>query len=246
MADGLTAQQQRRVIESVSEPKYDVERFLAPRIEAPHVLNIEHEPLSKDERPLECNRMDLYFVASGDLASVSDPDFLSQVFDIDPQTEESKQLSAEELAQAGIDPATINPQHESFSRVAATIFERIELSGVGHSLWSQTEDSILLAVHIDQRFDRSADLAARWERFERQDDGSMKSAETGAYPGAGAYLKITRLEEPAGRLFIEAHGVLLEPYSWFRGRSLLVSKLPPAVRSQVKEIRRRAAKASRQ
>ncbi len=243
MPDRLTADEQETVLKKVAEPRYPLQRFTAPRIEAPHVLEIEHQPLDDSKQPLERNQLDLYFVAQGTLEDVSDPEFLKQVFAIEEADQAAGKLAAESLSQADIDPAQLNDERESYNRLDTMIFDRIHLTGVGHSFWSKTTESILFAVHVDRRFNKDPDLAANWERFERQEDGSMKPAEAGEYPGAGAYLKITQLKGRPGQLFIEAHGVLLEPYSWFRGRSLLVSKLPPLIRSQVKDIRRRSQRA---
>lgn len=243
MPDGLTADEQEAVLKKVAEPRYPLQRFTAPRVEAPHVLEIEHQPLDDSQKPLERNQLDLYFVAQGTLQDVADPEFLKQVFAIEEADQAAEKLSAETLSQAGIDPAQLNDEREFYNRLDAMIFDRIHLTGVGHSFWSKTAESILFAVHVDRRFNQDPSLAASWERFERQEDGSMQPAEEGEYPGAGAYLKITQLNGRPGQLFIEAHGVLLEPYSWFRGRSLLVSKLPPLIRSQVKDIRRRSQRA---
>ena len=58
------------------------------------------------------------------------------------------------------------------------------------------------------------------------------------YGGAGFYLKITRLHEPAGAIFIEQHVVFAEPAGWFAGANLLRSKLPTAVQINVRAMRR--------
>ena len=58
------------------------------------------------------------------------------------------------------------------------------------------------------------------------------------YGGAGMYLKITKLHEPAGALFVEQHIVFAEPTGWFDGANLLRSKLPLVVQSNVRDMRR--------
>jgi hypothetical protein len=246
MPDGLTKAEQAAVIAEVSRPRYTPERLLSASVSAPHVLRIEHQPLDpSDPRSTVINRMTLYFTVAASLEAVSDPEFLNQIFELREEEAGRTTVPARQLRAAGIEPPDDDERREYYTPIETTLFDRIELRGVGHSRWSRTEDSILSALHVDQRFSGEPVLAARWRRFERQDDGTMEPVETGDFPGAGVYVKITRLRGTPGKLFVEAHGVLLEPYSWFRGRSLIVSKLPPAIRSEVHAIRRRALRASR-
>jgi hypothetical protein len=60
--------------------------------------------------------------------------------------------------------------------------------------------------------------------------------------GAGFYLKVTRLAEPAGALFVEQHVVFAEPAGWFGGANLLRPKLPLAVQDRVRAMRAEWAK----
>jgi len=56
-------------------------------------------------------------------------------------------------------------------------------------------------------------------------------------------MKITRLAEPAGALFVEQHIVFAEPTGWFGGANLLRSKLPPVVQYAIRTTRQEWAKA---
>ena len=60
------------------------------------------------------------------------------------------------------------------------------------------------------------------------------------------YLKITKLKEPEGALFIEQHIVFVEPHGWFGGERTLTSKLPQAVKVTVKNMRVELDRASKQ
>ena len=57
-------------------------------------------------------------------------------------------------------------------------------------------------------------------------------------------MKMTKLHEPAGAIFCEAHVIYAEPHGWFDGANLLRSKLPAAVQTEVRSLRREMLKAS--
>jgi hypothetical protein len=57
-------------------------------------------------------------------------------------------------------------------------------------------------------------------------------------------MKITKLKEPAGAIFIEQHIIFAEPTGWFNGANYLRSKLPFAVQKQARNIRGEWGKAS--
>jgi hypothetical protein len=51
-------------------------------------------------------------------------------------------------------------------------------------------------------------------------------------------MKLTRLREPAGAVFVEGHVIFAEPKGWFDGENVLRSKLPLGVQNQVRALRR--------
>ena len=253
MGDQLTASEQMRVLQQVAGNRYDVADLLRPSVVAPTVLELDRQAISSGSHPDELQTMDLYFAGRGNLEAISDRDFLSQIVDTgsdgerndDGEEGSSRQVTGAELsAVLGSDiEAAVDQNHEFYNEVETTIFDRIHLSGVGRTFWSRTDDSIVLAMTFDPRFNEVEQLASRWERFERQEAGRLASVQTGQFAGGGVYLKITQLKERSNRLFIEAHGALIEPYDWFRGANLLGSKLPPAIQSQVRDLRRRSLRA---
>ena len=70
------------------------------------------------------------------------------------------------------------------------------------------------------------------------------AGESVPYDGAGLYMKITALAQPADAVFVECHIVGIEPQGWFNGANLLLSKLPPAIQNQVRSSRRAMGKIS--
>ena len=65
----------------------------------------------------------------------------------------------------------------------------------------------------------------------------MKHGPASPYGGSGMYVKITKLAEPVGAVFVEQHIVYSEPTGWFDGANLLRSKLPPVVTISVRRMR---------
>ncbi|TVQ02963.1 MAG: hypothetical protein EA381_02315 [Planctomycetaceae bacterium] len=129
---------------------------------------------------------------------------------------------------------------ESYRWVQAELFSRVRISGVVHSYWTRDGDSILWAVRTDERFSSQPDLKLSWERMERQAAGDLKVVERGDWAGGGAYLRISRWADDPKVLICEAELAWVEPRAWFGGSNLIASKLPPAIQSQVREIRRAA------
>lgn len=226
--------------------KYSTEAFMQGSPSAPYLLTIDRKESSSSNGKLMETRMHLYFVAQGNLLLASDPQFLDSIFQLQSDSEGSaNSLSPEQFQRIGFDPQNKLSSQEYFKLVDGRLFDRIRISGLVRSYWSKTDHSIVSAIAFDQRFAESPDLTALWERFERQEDGSLKAAEQGKLEGLGLYVKITPLNSSTDLLFIEVHGLLLEPYSWFQGANLIGSKLPPAVRNQVQAIRRSTIKAMR-
>ena len=60
-------------------------------------------------------------------------------------------------------------------------------------------------------------------------------------------MKLTRLADPDGAVFVEYHGVYNEPSGWFPGEeNLLRSKLPLVVQQEVKQFRVKLSNASKE
>ncbi len=239
--DGQSAAEQHTSLLRLIEEKYALDRFLSPSVFAPHALRMERE---KGSDGWVAMRVAVIFAAEGRLDAISSSRFVNQLVPVDDEAA-SRELLASELAAAGVELESRDPQREFFHRVRGKLFDRVEFRGVSRSYWTQSEDSILLALQFDARFDSIDELRATWERFERGADGSLQPVEDGVFPGGGLFIKITQLKEPTDRLIVEARMMLVEPLAWFGGSNLIGSKLPPAVQSEVREIRRKVLRESR-
>jgi hypothetical protein len=122
---------------------------------------------------------------------------------------------------------------------------QVELTVVGRSYWSRTEDSIVTAAMVDPRFTGDSKFANVWRPLTRAPNGQMQKGPPQPYRGAGLYMKITKLAEPAGALFVEAHIVYAEPHGWFDGQNQLGAKLPAVTQQKVREMRQEMLRAAK-
>lgn len=239
LADGLTATAQRKVIEAIAGERHTWDSFTRRAVVTPFVLKISQDDAS-DQRI--GRRVDLWFVAYGDLRSLGSDEFLNRQFKsaVAADAENSARvrlLTNSDLAQRGLAP----PQNAEDSRYLAaefTLLERVRLSATTRSVKTETQDSIMVASVLDPRFTEDAEFPNRWQSITRDDAGRRKLGAPQPYTGLGSYVKATRLSAPEGALFIEYHVAFAEPRGWFNGANLLRSKLPIVAQDAVRKFRR--------
>lgn len=256
-SDGQTAEQQRIELARAGGERYSVEALLRPSPLAPHVLQMERRPL--EAQATIAQRVRVVFTLQGDLETFAQEAFLNSLLAGGDESEEaaggSRALSDEELQAAGVERQSAAAPSEAgtppdrwgqehYRLIDGELFSRVRFSGVVRSFATRNDDSVLLALRFDDRFAQVPGLAGVWQRLERDQAGVLRIAEQGDFLGGGAYIKITRWREDPQRLVLEAELMLLEPQAWFGGSNLLGSKLPPAIQSQVREIRRAALRAA--
>lgn len=245
MTDGLDAGAQREAIESVVGSAYPLELFMRNSTVAPQIIRMDDVPLVGDKGRIR--RVGVWFVAYGDLETIASKDFLQGLLSSQSGSEESDEeghaLTADELAKRGITIAPEAADHEGYGFGSFELLNKVKISGVMHSYWSKTDDSIVAASQLDPRFVGDPEFPDQWRPIERLGDGGERLGEPRPYCGSGQYLKITRLAQPAGALFVEIHAAYVEPEGWFGGTNLLTSKIPAVVQNQVRTVRRELLKA---
>jgi hypothetical protein len=259
--DHQSAEQQLAVLRQVGGDRHPVEALLRPNVLTPHVLTMERQPLG--EYDAIAQRVSVVFALRGELEMFTRESFLDSLLSgaaqadgddsagtaavsITADDQVSRGLTAEELRAAGItppDPQQDDRSSQHFRLVRGELFSRVKFSGVVQSYATRTDQSVLLAIRFDNRFPNVPGLRGVWQRLERDDAGRMQVAQQGDFLGGGAYVKITRWQDDPQLLLFEAEMLLLEPHAWFGGSNLLGSKLPPAIQSQVRAIRRSALRA---
>jgi hypothetical protein len=237
MPDDLDAKAQQAVLRKLLADDIDIDNFLAESVTAPQLLKLPDQ--KQGDRAAQAHSLDLYFVAHGDLDALAEKTVLDRLVGRERGSEKSRTLTSEELKLRKIVIAEEAARHESFSYGQANILVRVQVRAVGHSFWSRGPVSIVLAAKTDDRFDGDPEFPNQWRALIKgAPDEEVKVGPPQPYRGAAYYVKITRLEEPAGAVFVEAHVVFTEPTQWFDGENPLRSKLPAATMSLVRQFRR--------
>jgi hypothetical protein len=242
LADGLDAPEQRKAIETITDGTRTFEAITRQSVVAPFILKIENAPDPKST----LRAVDLYFVVYGKLSNISEEGLRKAGQDETPGTDpvlasEVQELESETLAERNI---TLAGEQERIVHSVFPLFDRVRIAATLRTYETRSEESILLAGQIDERFAKDPKYPNLWQSLVRDDAGKLKlDPKTNAYAGSGFFAKATELKEPAGALFIEYHIVFDEPQGWFGGANLLRSKLPIAAQDQIRTLRRRIEKA---
>ncbi len=241
MADGLDAAAQREVIERVAGPRRRVEDFLRDAVVAPFALTIDEVEMEGVERPPR--RLDLGYVAYGKLAHFYSEEFFERLVHLASSERRSRYplksgvLSDEEVRARGLKTLEGENLKERFAYATVALFDRVLLSTTRRVVVTRSEESIVVATIVDPRFAGDAEYPNQWRSIDVDARGDFTLGEPQPYTCAASYVKITRLKEPGGALFLEHHQVFAEPEGWFGGRNLLRSKLPLAVQDTVRKLR---------
>lgn len=235
MSDGLDAAGQKAVIMKLIENDYSWDNFTRKSIVTPQILKLRDAMPTDPKAP--ARGVDIWFIAYGDLAATEDEKFLERLLNVGRGDGKSKSLTAEELAKRKITLSPEAAKYEGYGQVEFDFLNKVRLKVTGHSMWSRTPESVVAAAMVDPRFLSDPEFPNDWRSLDKRASG-LKVGPPNPYAGAGFYLKITRLAEPAGSLFVEQHVVFTEPAGWFNGANLLRSKLPPLVQNNVRNMRR--------
>ena len=242
MPDGLAPAAQRSVIEGVIGRSHTFDNFTRRSTVAPQVLNIE--PVAGGDDANRTWRVDVFFVAYGSLDSIANKEFIEGLLtSSDDAKGDGKELSAADLAKRDIRLETGAEKHEGYGYGTFELLNKVRLSGTTHSYWTRSDDSIVATSLLDTRFTGDKEFANQWRPLTRGMNGRIEVGAAQPYSGSGNYIKMTRLADIEGALFIEAHAAYVEPHGWFNGAGLLRSKLPIVVQDQVRKFRKELLKA---
>jgi hypothetical protein len=235
MADGLDAAGQARVLKKIVGNRFSVKDFTGKVGTAPHVFEVRKIAAASSDA-FRTYAVDTSFVAYGKLDQVASKNFLE---DLHKKQKDRKVhvLSAKELEKRKLKAESTDQRDERFSHGTFLVLDRIEVSAALQTVVTRHADSLLAVTQIDPRFDKDAEFPNRWRKITIDEDSQRKLGPTHAYTGAGGYLKITRLHEPKGAMFVEYHLVYQEPKGWFNGADPLTTKLPAIIQSEVRTFR---------
>lgn len=239
MAPGLPAAERAAALKQAAG-KYSMDRWMRDSIVAPFVF--DKTTLKDDSGQRVGYRLDLWFVAYGDLAAVEERGLFAEMLGADADDKDAGgPLTEAELAARDIQLPSDAGVARQLVRYSVPVMDRVQVAGVVRTESVRGEDFLLGFSQIDERFNQDDQLANRWWSIE--EGGQPAEAQAQPYSGFAGYAIATELAEPKGALLIECHAVIHEPYGWFAGRSLLSSKLPLLVQDNVRQFRRSLAKA---
>jgi hypothetical protein len=242
LPDGASPAKQQAVLDKLSA---DFPRGLLTRksLNAPYVLKIRSLPGKGGKR--RGHTLDLWFVAHGKLADVEKKKTLDQLLGLDRRgksASKTEYLSAKQLAARKLKvPAGTNPE-ERYSKLNTILVDKVQLTGVTHSMTTRTPKSVTAASVLDERFGKDKEFPNVWRLVKSLPSEKLRVGLPKPYAGFGGYVKVTELSKPAGALLVEMHFAFHEPYGWFSGHNVLGSKLPLAIKDSVQTFRRRLSK----
>jgi hypothetical protein len=185
--------------------------------------------------------VELFFIIYADLDKVSDEQFIRA----QAESETKDKDNSQQTKFVTLTPADLNARQISLGRdehyfaLDTNLFDRVRVTGTLHARQTRTPDSVLVAMLLDSRFEHDEKYPDTWRSLSRDEAGKLKAGPPRPYQGVGAYIKATRLKEPAGAIFVESHIVFNEPADWFGGSNFLRSKLPIVTQDAVRNLRRR-------
>lgn len=245
MPDGLDAAGQKAALKSIADTNHPVTALVHKNVNAPFQVKTQTEANAAGERT--GRRIDLYFVVYGDLDEITKEGFFQEHFALgaDKKKPETKtgDLPEAALKKRGLTSKKDDTYRETYAFSQFGILERVQVSGTGHIGETKTKESVLLASILDPKFIDDPEYPNQWRSIKQDPAGGKdKLGDPNPYSGYGAYVKITRLQEPPDALFIEFHLVFDEPQGWFNGANLLGSKVPTIASDSIRDFRRELMK----
>jgi hypothetical protein len=233
MPDGLDAAAQKAIITKLIAEDYDYDTFTRKSQVAPLVLRINDLKAANAREPVR--GLDTYFVAYVDLKAFDDETFLDRSLNVGKgEGGKGKAITKDDLARRGI--TVVDEKREGYGQIEFDFLEKVRLKLTGHAMSSKTAGSVVAAADVDPRFTNDKEFPNQWQSLSKE-SGTLAAGPPQPYGGAGMYIKITKLAEPAGAVFVEQHVVFVEPQGWFNGANLLRSKLPPVTTVNVRRMR---------
>lgn len=236
LTDKLDKQAQLDAIKKLAGDDYPLDELLRSSIVAPHILKFRDIDVGD---PSKIGRgVDLWFVAYGNLDKLTPAQLQSQLMS-SRKDNKMVELKEADLTRRGIKVG--KDAEETYVHTVAGILDRVQVSSTNHTVITRDKGSIVMAARLDPRFNKDADFPNQWRSITIVDD-KEKLGEAQPYEGAGVYIRLTRLHEPAGAVFIEVHQAFVEPKAWFNAPGMLKSKLPIVIQSEVRSFRKELAK----
>lgn len=255
LADGLDANAQKAAIEAAVKPAEANKKgktfaeLSVKKEDAPFVLK-KAEIIPKTT----AYRVDLYFIAHGDMSVMLEEGFFKDQMEAevkekpkDGPHDEAAFLTDEELAARNLSVADGPDRRESFLHSTSVVLDRVQVRGTSRAFQTQSDESLIVATTVAAMFNKDEQYPNEYQLIVKDKSGKLKlEPKKTPYSSGASFVKVTRLVEPAGALFIEFHMIYDEPKDWFNGKGILRSKFGDAARDRVPSFRRKLTSATEQ
>jgi hypothetical protein len=236
MPDGLDGAKQMAILKQLVPNANDFAEFTRKSIVASQVVKIGDVKL--DQPNTRGRSVDVWCIAYGDFKLLEDDKFLDKLTTSNKSSgAKSAELTPKDLEKRNITIPKANQGKEVYGHIEFDFLEKVRLKVTGHAMWTRNPDSVVAAAQIDPRFQDDKEFPNQWRSIIKE-AGQVKLGDPNPWSSAAMYLKVTKLQEPAGAVFVEQHIIFAEPTGWFEGTNLLTSKLPIAVQENVRTLRR--------
>ncbi|MGA2798752.1 MAG: hypothetical protein ABSE63_14320 [Thermoguttaceae bacterium] len=249
MTDALDAASQKAAIEKIAGGRYTFEDLAQKTTNAPVMIRMRTLKAAEGESAT-IRAIDVWFVAHGKWDTMNSKDFqdsLAKGKDAEGENQmvsKSGILTDEEMQKRKLKLETPEGQEAKFVYATFSLFDQVEVSATRYVVVTRDKSDLLAAARIDGRFAKDAEYPNQWRPILRDAAANISLGPPQPYSGAGAYVKITRLAQPADTIFVEGHIVFEEPYGWFEGGNELRSKAPAMIQQRAKIFRSKLAIAS--
>ena len=235
--DGLDEADRRAALLEICGSEQALGNFLRDSVTAPYVLKTND---AKTEGST-VRSIDLWFVVRADLSKLDPVKFIGQAdekaVEVGNMRFEQRLLTADDLKPRDRVAQLEGDAPHWFVDLKGRLLDRIAFEAVDEAMATRTEDSMVIAAHVDPKFNAPGEPMNHWKNV--REDGPANP-----YQGGASYAKISRLKlkEAEGSLIVEAHAAFDEPNAWFQGAPILRSKFSPVVQDQVRRLRRELLK----
>ncbi|HTQ39063.1 MAG TPA: hypothetical protein VMJ32_08540 [Pirellulales bacterium] len=241
MADGLKSDQQKAVLTQVGPKNNAVHEKEFSRGNPNDWYEIKQASETGDNPNGSIGRtVDLYFVAKGKLQTVANPNFIKQQM----QQTKQKKIDFYIPAELQLRKLTVKDTSDTKERYVHglltpdDLFGEVQVGGTAHGVETLNPESILIAFKLDPRFDKDSEFPNQYQKAKTDPLGNIVLDPPKPYDGFGGYAKLTKLQGPDDRIFVEYHLVFDEPHEWFNGTQQLVSKLETSYTTNIRKFRR--------
>lgn len=147
----------------------------------------------------------------------------------------------EELKKRKLSVKDTDTKKERFAHAVLTpddLFGKVQVTGGGYGIETRNPESVVVAFKLDPRFDKDPDFPNQYQTAKTDPNGKIVLGPVKPYTGFAGYSKITKLQGPDDKVFVEYHLVYDEPFEWFNGTAELASKLETSYNDNIKKFRR--------